>query len=43
MLTGYPFYEEADKAVQKWGVIDFIVKPADLDYLEKIVNAALSP
>jgi len=42
MLTGYPFYGEADQAVQKWGVVDFIVKPVDLDYLERIVSAVLS-
>lgn len=43
VLTGYPFYGEADQAVQKWGVADFISKPVDLDYLEKIVSAILSP
>ena len=42
MLTGYPFYGEADQAVQKWGVVDFIVKPVDLDYLERIVSTVLS-
>ena len=41
ILTGYPFYGEADQAVKKWDVFDFISKPADLDYLEKIVAAAL--
>lgn len=42
MLTGYPFYGEATQAIQKWQVVDFIVKPVDLDYLERIVNTALS-
>lgn len=42
MLTGYPFYGQADSAVKKWGVIDFIVKPADLDYLERIVTTVIS-
>lgn len=42
ILTGYPFYGEADQAVQKWGAMDFIVKPVDLDYLGKIVSAVLS-
>lgn len=42
ILTGYPFYGEADQAVRQWGVTDFIVKPVDLDYLEKIVSAVLS-
>ncbi|MBI3333512.1 MAG: response regulator [Candidatus Omnitrophica bacterium] len=42
ILTGYPFYGEADQAVKKWGVLDFIVKPVDLDYLERIVSVALS-
>lgn len=41
ILTGYPFYGEADQAVRKWGVVDFIVKPVDLDYLEKIVSTLL--
>ena len=41
VLTGYPFYGEADQAVRQWGVTDFIVKPVDLDYLEKIVSAVL--
>lgn len=43
ILTGYPFYGEADQAVRKWGVVDFIVKPVDLDYLEKIISTVLSP
>lgn len=43
MLTGYPFYGEADQAVRKWGVVDFIVKPVDLDYLERIISTVLSP
>lgn len=42
ILTGYPFYGEADQAVKKYGVLDFIVKPVDLDYLERIVSVALS-
>lgn len=42
ILTGYPFYGEADQAVKKWGVVDFIVKPVDLDYLERIISAVLS-
>lgn len=42
ILTGYPFYEQADQAVQKWGAFDFLVKPVDLDYLERIVTVALS-
>lgn len=42
ILTGYPFYGEADQAVRKWGVVDFIVKPVDLDYLEKIVLTVLA-
>lgn len=42
ILTGYPFYGEADQAVKKWGVLDFIVKPVDLDYLERIVSVALA-
>lgn len=41
ILTGYPFYGEADQAVRKWGVVDFIVKPVDLDYLEKIISTVL--
>lgn len=43
VLTGYPFYGEADKTVQKFGVVDFISKPVDLDYLEKLVSAVLAP
>lgn len=43
VLTGFPFYGEADQAVQKLGVVDFISKPVDLDYLEKMVQAVLSP
>jgi YesN/AraC family two-component response regulator len=42
ILTGYPFYEQADQAVKKLGTIDFITKPVDLDYLERIVSLALS-
>lgn len=42
ILTGYPFYGEADQLIKKWGAFDFIVKPADLDYLERIVSLALS-
>ncbi|MBI3318298.1 MAG: response regulator [Candidatus Omnitrophica bacterium] len=42
ILTGYPFYENADQATQQWGTFDFITKPIDLDYLERIVSAALS-
>ena len=42
VLTGYPFYGEADQAAQRWGVFDFLVKPVDLDYLERIVSVALS-
>jgi YesN/AraC family two-component response regulator len=42
ILTGYPFYEQADTAVQKLGVVDFVVKPVDLDYLERIVSAVVS-
>jgi len=41
ILTGYPFYGQADEAVKKWNVFDFIGKPADLDYLERIVTVAL--
>ena len=41
ILTGYPFYGEADQAVQKWGAFDFLVKPIDLAYLERIVSVAL--
>ncbi len=41
ILTGYPFYGEAEQAVKKWGTIDFMVKPVDLDYLERIVMIAL--
>ena len=41
VLTGYPFYGEADQLVQKWGISDFIVKPVDLDYLERLVSAVL--
>lgn len=42
ILTGYPFYGEAETSIQKFGVVDFIVKPVDLDYLEKIINALFS-
>lgn len=42
ILTGYPFYGEAETSIQKFGVVDFIVKPVDLDYLEKIINAVFS-
>lgn len=42
ILTGYPFYEQADQAVQQWGAFDFLVKPVDLDYLERIVTVALA-
>ncbi|MBI3312484.1 MAG: response regulator [Candidatus Omnitrophica bacterium] len=42
ILTGYPFYGEADQAVRKWDVVDFIIKPVDLDYLEKIIRTATS-
>ncbi len=42
ILTGYPFYEQADTTVQKLGVVDFVVKPVDLDYLERIVSAVVS-
>ena len=42
ILTGYPFYGEADQVVKKYGVVDFIVKPVDLDYLERIISAVLS-
>ncbi|MBI1952629.1 MAG: response regulator [Candidatus Omnitrophica bacterium] len=42
ILTGYPFYGEADQAVKKWNVFDFISKPIDLDYLERLVTVALS-
>lgn len=42
VLTGYPFYGQADQTVQKLGVTDFIVKPVDLDYLERLVSAVLS-
>lgn len=41
ILTGYPFYEQADTTAQKLGVVDFVVKPADLDYLERIVLAVI--
>lgn len=43
ILTGYPFYGEADQVVKKWGAVDFITKPVDLDYLERLVSTALSP
>lgn len=42
VLTGYPFYGEADQVSQRYGVMDFTVKPVDLDYLERIVSAALT-
>ncbi len=42
ILTGYPFYEQADTTVRKLGVVDFVVKPVDLDYLERIVSAVIS-
>ena len=42
ILTGYPFYGEADRVVQQHGVLDFTVKPVDLDYLERIISVALS-
>lgn len=42
ILTGYPFYGEADQVVRKLGVVDFISKPVDLDYLERLVSAALN-
>ncbi len=42
ILTGYPFYGEADEAVKKWGTLDFLVKPVELDYLERIVSISLS-
>lgn len=42
ILTGYPFYGEADQAVHKWGAFDFLTKPVDLDYLERIVTLALT-
>ena len=42
ILTGYPFYGEADQVVQKLGAFDFLVKPVDLDYLERIVSLAFS-
>ena len=42
ILTGYPFYGEADQAAQKWGILDFIAKPVDLSYLERIVSIAVS-
>ena len=42
ILTGYPFYGEADQMVKKFGTIDFITKPVDLDYLERIISVALS-
>lgn len=42
ILTGYPFYGEAEEAVKKWGTLDFLVKPVELDYLERIVSIALS-
>lgn len=42
ILTGYPFYEQADQAVQRWGAFDFLVKPVDLEYLERIVTVALA-
>lgn len=42
ILTGYPFYEQADQAARKWGILDFISKPVDLSYLERIVSIAVS-
>lgn len=42
LLTGYPFYAEADAVVQKWALSDFLVKPVDLDYLERLVSTVLS-
>jgi len=42
ILTGYPFYGEADQVVQKLGAFDFLVKPVDLDYLERIISVAFS-
>ncbi|MBI4228062.1 MAG: response regulator [Candidatus Omnitrophica bacterium] len=42
ILTGYPFYGEADQVAQKHGVLDFTVKPVDLDYLERIITTALT-
>ena len=41
ILTGYPFYKEADQAAQTLGAFDFLVKPVDLDYLERIVTLTL--
>ncbi|MBI3318299.1 MAG: response regulator [Candidatus Omnitrophica bacterium] len=41
VLTGYPFYRGADEALKKWGALDFITKPADLDYLERVISLAL--
>ena len=38
ILTGYPFYGDADMLVQQGKVVDFIVKPVDLDYLENILR-----
>lgn len=44
ILTAYPFYRQADREViQKWGVFDFMVKPIDFAYLEKIVSIAIPP
>lgn len=42
ILTGYPFYGEADQVAQRHRVLDFTVKPVDLDYLERIITVALS-
>ena len=41
ILTGYPFYGDADMLVQQGKVVDFIVKPVDLDYLENILRTLL--
>jgi len=43
ILTGYPFYGEADQVVTKLKVLDFITKPVDLDYLERVVSTACTP
>ncbi len=41
ILTGYPFYGDAEALVQEGKVVDFIVKPVDLDYLENVVRTLL--
>ena len=41
VLTGYPFYGDADLLVQQGKVVDFLVKPVDLDYLENILRTLI--